>query len=314
MWKYVLKRLLFMIPVIIGVIFLVFTILHFAPGDVTIQILGNQWTPEAAEALRHELGLDLPFFAQFFNYLKGIVRGDFGISYFSREPVINMLKVSFPNTVILCVTSVLLAVVISIPIGILAAVKPNSFFSTITTGFSLIGVSAPGFWVGLLLVLLFSLELGWLPASGLETPSAVIMPALVLSLSYLASMTRMMRSSMIEALKMDYVRTAKAKGVKEKIIIVKHALKNALLPTLTLIGFITGDALGGACVCETVFAIPGMGRLMVSSVQKRDINPVLGAVTVMAICVAVTSIITDVAYAYFDPRIKAQYVSGKRKT
>lgn len=302
-----------MIPVIIGVIFLVFTILHFAPGDVTIQILGNQWTPEAAEALRHELGLDLPFFAQFFNYLKGIVRGDFGISYFSREPVINMLKVSFPNTVILCVTSVLLAVVISIPIGILAAVKPNSFFSTITTGFSLIGVSAPGFWVGLLLVLLFSLELGWLPASGLETPSAVIMPALVLSLSYLASMTRMMRSSMIEALKMDYVRTAKAKGVKEKIIIVKHALKNALLPTLTLIGFITGDALGGACVCETVFAIPGMGRLMVSSVQKRDINPVLGAVTVMAICVAVTSIITDVAYAYFDPRIKAQYVSGKRK-
>lgn len=313
MWKYVLKRLLLTIPIIIGVIFVVFTILYFAPGDVTIQVLGNQWTPEAAEALREELGLNKTFFVQFLNYIKGLCQGDFGISYLSREPVINMLAVSFPNTLLLVVTSITLAVIISIPIGILAALKPNSLFSGLTTIFSLIGVSAPGFWIGLLLVMLFSLQLGWLPSSGLDSPKAIILPTVVLSLSYLASMSRMMRSSMIESLQMDYIRTAKAKGVKEKAIVFKHALRNAMLPTITTIGFIAEGMFGGAIVCETVFAIPGMGRLMVEHVQKRDINPVLGAVTLMAICVAITSILTDVAFAYFDPRIKAQYVSGGKK-
>lgn len=313
MWKYVLKRLLLTIPIIIGVIFVVFSILHFAPGDVTIQILGNQWTPEAAEALNHELGLDQPFFSQFWNYLKGVAHGDFGISYLSREPVIDMLRVSFPNTLLLVFTSVTLAVVISIPIGILAALKPNSPFSGMTTIFSLIGVSAPGFWIGLLLVMLFSLKLGWLPSSGLDSAKSIILPTVVLSLSYLASMSRMMRSSMIESLQMDFIRTAKAKGVKEKAIVFKHALRNAMLPTLTTIGFITEGMFGGAVICETVFAIPGMGRLLVEHVQKHDINPVLGAVTLMAICVALTSILTDVAFAFFDPRIKAQYVSGGKK-
>ena len=313
MWKYVLKRLLWTIPIVLGVILAVFAILNMAPGDVTIQVLGNQWTPEAAETLRHELGLDLPFFTRYVNYIKGILHGDFGISYLSREPVINMLKVAFPNTVLLVFSSVLLAVVISIPIGILAALKPNSIFSAGTTIFSLIGISAPGFWIGLLLVLLFSLQLGWLPSSGLDSPSAVILPTIVLSLSYLAAMSRMMRSSMIESLQMDFIRTAKAKGVRKKAIIFRHALKNAMLPTLTTIGFIMGGMFGGATICETVFAIPGMGRLMVDNVQKRDINPVLGAVTVMAICVAITSILTDVAIAYIDPRIKAQYVGGGKK-
>lgn len=314
MWKYVLKRLLLTIPIIIGVIFVVFTILSFAPGDVTIQILGNQWTPEAAEEIRHEFGLDQPFFTQFFNYMKNLCTGNFGISYLTREPVANMLKVAFPNTVLLVFTSIILAVVISIPIGILAALKPNSVFSGATTIFSLIGVSAPGFWIGLLLVIFFSLRLGWLPSAGLESWKSVILPTIVLSLSYLASMSRMMRSSMIEALQMDYIRTAKAKGVKEKAIIFKHALKNAMLPTLTTIGFIMAGMFGGATICETVFAIPGMGRLMVDNVQKRDINPVLGSVVLMAICVALTSILTDVAFAYFDPRIKAQYVSGGKKS
>ncbi|MCE5188759.1 MAG: ABC transporter permease [Eubacteriales bacterium] len=310
MWKFVVKRLLLTIPIIIAVIFVVFTLLHFAPGDITMQLLGTKWTPEAAETLRHELGIDQPFMTQFINYIKGIVQGNFGISYISRESVTNMLAVSMPNTIYILITSVVLSIVISIPIGILAALKPNSVFSGITTAFSLIGVSAPSFWIGLLLILLLSLRLKWLPASGLESFSALIMPSVVMSLSHLAALSRTTRSSMIESLRMDYIRTARAKGVKKKDIVLKHALRNALMPTVSLVGFIIGEMIGGATVVETIFGISGMGRLLVESVNKRDINVVLGCVTMMAICVAVISIVTDVAFAYLDPRIKAQYVSG----
>ena len=314
MWKYVLKRLLLTIPILLAVVFIVFTLLYFAPGDITMQILGSQWTPEASALLKHELGLDLPFFTQFFNYIKGIFTGNFGISYMSRESVASMLKVSLPNTIYIMIASVTLAVVISIPMGILAALKPNSFFSGFATVFALIGVSAPAFWIGLLLILLFSLKLGWLPSTGLDSPASLILPAIVMSLTYLASLSRTTRSSMIEAMRMDYIRTAKAKGVKEKTIIYKHALRNALLPTVSLIGFIIGEMFGGATIVETIFGIPGMGRLLVESVNKRDMNPVLGCVTVMAIGVALVSILTDVVFAFLDPRIKAQYVSGGKSS
>ena len=310
MWKYVLKRLLLTIPILLAVIFIVFTLLYFVPGDITMQILGTQWTPEASALLKHELGIDLPFFTQFFNYVKGIFTGNFGISYMTRESVAGMLAVSLPNTLYILLASVTLSVIIAIPMGILAALKPNSFFSGFATVFALIGVSAPAFWIGLLLMLLFSLKLGWLPSSGLESFSAIILPSIVMSLTYLASLSRTTRSSMIEAMRMDYIRTAKAKGVKEKTIVYKHALRNALLPTVSLIGFIIGEMFGGATIVETIFGIPGMGRLLVESVNKRDMNPVLGCVTVMAIGVALMSILTDVTFAFLDPRIKAQYVSG----
>lgn len=310
MWKYVLKRLLLTIPILLAVIFIVFTLLYFAPGDITMQILGTQWTPEASAALKHELGIDLPFFTQFFNYVKGLFTGNFGISYMTREQVSGMLAVALPNTIYILLASVTLSVVISIPMGILAALKPNSFFSGFATVFALIGVSAPAFWIGLLLMLLFSLKLGWLPSSGLDSFASLILPSIVMSLTYLASLSRTTRSSMIEAMRMDYIRTAKAKGVKEKDIVYKHALRNALLPTVSLIGFIIGEMFGGATIVETIFGIPGMGRLLVESVNKRDMNPVLGCVTVMAIGVALMSILTDVTFAFLDPRIKAQYVSG----
>ena len=310
MWKYVLKRLLLTIPILLAVIFIVFTLLYFAPGDITMQILGTQWSPERAAVLKHELGIDLPFFTQFFNYLKGLFTGNFGISYMTRESVAGMLAVSLPNTIYILLASVTLSVIIAIPMGILAALKPNSFFSGFATVFALIGVSAPAFWIGLLLMLLFSLKLGWLPSSGLESFSSIILPSIVMSLTYLASLSRTTRSSMIEAMRMDYIRTAKAKGVKEKTIVYKHALRNALLPTVSLIGFIIGEMFGGATIVETIFGIPGMGRLLVESVNKRDMNPVLGCVTVMAIGVAIMSILTDVTFAFLDPRIKAQYVSG----
>lgn len=310
MWKYVLKRILLTIPIILAVVFVVFTMLYFAPGDVTMQMLGSRWTPETAAELRHELGIDKPFFTQFVNYITGLLRGDMGISYMTREPVINMLKVCLPNTLYILFASVVMSIVISIPIGILAALKPNSLFSNFTTVFSLIGVSAPSFWLGLLLTLLFALELNWLPASGLESFDAIILPMVVLSLSHLAALSRTTRSSMIESMRMDYIRTARAKGVKQKTIVLKHALRNALMPTVSLVGFIIGEMMGGATVVETIFGISGMGRLLVDSVLKRDTNPVLGCVTIMAIGVAVMSVLTDVAFAYLDPRIKAQYVSG----
>lgn len=310
MWKYVIKRLFLTIPILLVVVFIVFTLLYFSPGDITMQLLGTQWTPEASVILKHELGLDLPFFTQFYNYIVGIFTGNLGISFMSREPVSNMLAVCLPNTLYILVASVVLSIVISIPIGILAALKPNSWFSGFTTAFSLIGVSAPAFWIGLLLILLFSLKLKWLPSSGLDSPASLILPSVVMSLTYLASLSRATRSSMIEAMRMDYIRTARAKGVKMREIIYKHALRNALLPTVSLVGFIIGEMFGGATVVETIFGIPGMGRLLVESVNKRDINPVLGCVTVMAIGVALMSILTDMTFAFLDPRIKAQYVGG----
>ena len=312
MSRYIAKRLLLMIPVVIGVIFTVYLIMYLSPGDATTTILGTNWTPEGAEALRDQLGLNQPFLTQFFNYLKDFVRGDFGMSYITKEPVLDQVKVCFPNTALLVLVSITLSVLVSIPIGIRAAVKPNSFFSAFSTAFALIGIAAPGFWIALLLVLLFSVRLGLLPASGLDNWKSVILPAVVLSLSFMASISRMMRSSMIESLGMDYVRTARAKGVKQHDVVYSHALKNALLPPLTVIGSLIGEMLGGAVICESVFAIPGMGRLMVESVLRKDTPCVLAAVSIMAICVAIMSLVTDLAYAFFDPRVKAQYMRGRR--
>lgn len=311
MHKYIFKRLLLMIPVVVGVIFIVYLILFLSPGDVTTTILGTGWAPDLAEELREELGLNKPFLIQFCDYILGLLRGDFGTSYITGLPVVDLVKISFPNTVILVIVSMLMAIVLSIPIGIRAAIKPNSLFSAGSTAFALVGIAAPGFWVALLLVLLFSVKLQWLPSAGMDSWKSVILPSVVLSLSYMAGLTRMMRSSMIESMRMDYIRTAQAKGVKERTIIYVHALKNALLPTITLIGSYTGEMLGGAVICESVFAIQGMGRLMVESVMSRDIPCALASVTIMAVCVSVMSLITDLAYAFFDPRIKGQYVRGK---
>ena len=313
MYRYISKRLLLMIPVVVGVIFVVYLIMFLSPGDATTTILGTNWTPEAAEEVRVKLGLNQAFIKQFWDYLVGFIQGDFGTSYITNEPVINQVRISFPNTVILVLVSMTIAVIVAFPIGIYAAVKPNSFFSAFTTAFALVGISAPGFWVALLLVLLFSVHLGFLPASGLDNWKCIILPSVVLSLSFMASISRMMRSSMIEVLGMDYVRTARSKGVRQHDVIYKHALKNALLPTLTVVGASIGEMLGGAVICETVFAIPGMGRLMVESVLVKDTPSVLAAVSIMAICVAAMSLITDIAYAFFDPRIKAQYIRGRSK-
>lgn len=312
MIKYVVKRILAMIPVILALTFIVFTIMHLTPGDPTAVILGNEYTVEASNALKAELGLDKPFIVQYFNYIVGLVQGDFGMSYITRAPVSEQLFARFPNTFKIVIAAMLFCVVLGIPIGIYSATKPNSFFSNITMILGLLGVSLPIFWLGLLLILLFSVNLEWLPSSGMDDGlKSVILPAVTVGLNYMANIMRTTRSSMLEAVRQDYVRTARAKGATERSVIYNHALPNALMPTITVVGMNIGALLGGVVLSETVFSIPGTGRMLVEVIKSRDTPSVLGCLVIMALCVAVSNLIVDLIYAYIDPRIKAQYSTGR---
>ena len=313
MYKYILKRILWMIPIVFSVVFIVHFILYITPMDATVTILGNEWTEETAAELREELGLDDPFLVQYVRYVGNVLRGDLGRSYVNGTPIIDQIKARFMNTVYLMLGAMLIATVFSIPIGVISATKPNSFFSAITTAFTLIGISMPTFWLGLMLMLLFSVKLDLLPSTGADSFANFILPSVTLGMAYMASFMRTTRSSMLEAIRQDYIRTAKAKGVHRREVIYKHALKNAILPTITVIGNSMGILMGGAVVQETVFSIPGMGRLMIESIQKRDNPGVLGAILSMAVCIAIISLLVDIIYAYVDPRIKAQYISGRRE-
>jgi len=312
MIRYILKRLLFMIPVILALTFVVFGIMHLTPGDPTAIILGNEFSEEASAQLKADLGLDKPFFVQYVNYVIKLVQGDFGISYITRAPVGEQLLSRFPKTFAVVMAAMVVCVGLGIPIGILSATKPNSVFSNITMIFGLLGVSMPIFWLGLLLILAFSVNLGWLPPSGLDNGFAsLILPAITLGTNYMANTMRTTRSSMLESIRQDYIRTAQAKGVSEGSVIRKHALPNALMPTITVVGMNIGALLGGVVLCETVFSIPGTGRMLVESINKRDTPCVLGCLVLMAVCVAVSNLLVDLLYAYIDPRIKEQYKSGK---
>jgi len=311
MIKYILKRLLAMIPVILALTFVVFTIMYLTPGDPTARILGNEYTAEASAILKAELGIDRPFIVQYFSYLGGLLQGDFGRSYITMAPVSDELFARFPNTFTIVIWAMVFCVGVGLPIGVLSATKPNSIFSNITMVISLLGVSLPIFWLGLLLILLFSVNLGWLPAGSMNHGfRSIILPAITLGANYMANVMRTTRSSMLEAIRQDYIRTARAKGVDKGSVIRKHALPNALMPTITVVGMNIGALLGGAVLTETVFSIPGTGRLLVDSIGSRDTPMVLGCLVIMAVCVAVSNLIVDLIYAYIDPRIKAEYAGG----
>ena len=308
MIRYIVKRLFLMIPVILALTFVVFTMMYFTPGDPTAIILGNEFSAEASMKLKAELGLDKPFFVQYINYVVKLVQGDFGMSYITRAPVAEQLFARFPNTFAVVISAMVVCVGLGVPIGIFSATKPNSIFATLSTIFGLLGVSMPIFWFGLLLILLFSVRLNWLPPSGLDNGFlSLILPAFTLGTNYMANTMRTTRSSMLESIRQDYIRTAQAKGATEHSVIMKHALPNALMPTITVVGMNMGALLGGVVLSETVFSIPGTGRLLVESINKRDTPCVLGCLVIMAICVAVSNLIVDLIYAYIDPRIKAQY-------
>jgi len=307
MYRYIIRRLLLLIPVMLGVSFIVFTIMFFTPGDPAKIMLGERAPQAEVAALRTQMGLDDPFIVQFFNFIRNATRGDFGRSLVTRRPVAEELFARFPATLQLAASAVLIAVAIGIPVGILSAIKQYSFFDGAAMTLALVGVSMPNFWQGLMMILLFSVYLRWLPSSGIGTFRHLIMPAVTLGTSSAALITRMTRSSMLEVVRQDYIRTARAKGLTERVVINRHALKNALIPVVTVIGLQFGYLLGGAVLTETVFAWPGVGRMMVDAIRQKDFPVVQAGVLLLAVAFSVVNLVVDILYAYIDPRIKAQY-------
>ena len=307
MWKFIAKRLVSMIPVLLGVTLIIYLIMSMAPGDPAKVILGEQATPEQIAELREEMGLNDPVLVQYGRYISGLVRGDMGESYNSGLPCQVEIFARFPNTLRLATVAVTISVILALPLGVLAAVKQNTLFDGISMVIALIGISMPVFWLGLLLILAFSLNLGWFPSSGSEGLKSMVLPAITLGFNHMASIARITRSSMLEVIRQDYIRTARAKGVSEKNVITKHALKNALIPTITVVGLQIGAMLGGSVMTESVFAWPGIGRLMVQSINKRDIPMVLGWVIMFSVSFSIINLIVDILYGFVDPRIKSQY-------
>jgi peptide/nickel transport system permease protein len=308
MIKYILKRILSLIPVLLGVTFIVFTLLHLTPGDPARMVLGDQASQQAVDELRDEMGLDDPFLLQFGNYVyKAVVQQDIGDSYITKRPVTEEIMNVFPTTLKLASLSMIFAIIIGIPFGIISAIKQYSVFDSTVMVLALIGISMPVFWLGLLLILFFSVKLHWLPSSGFYSFKHMILPAVTLGAQSVAIITRMTRSSMLEVIRQDYIRTVRAKGQKERVVIIKHALGNALIPIITITGLQFGILLGGAVLTEAIFSIPGVGRLMVESIKMRDYPIVQGGVLYIAIAFSAVNLLVDILYAYVDPRIKAQF-------
>ncbi|WP_353893111.1 nickel ABC transporter permease [Proteinivorax hydrogeniformans] len=308
MLKYIGRRLLLLLPVLLGVSFIVFTLMHITPGNPAAIRLGEQATAREIEQLEEQMGLNDPFLLQYTRFVSDIViRQDFGRSYQTGTPVIESIFSRFPNTVTLAGLGVLVAVVIGVPVGIISATKQYSLFDNVAMVLALLGVSMPNFWQGMLLILIFSVHLGMFPPSGFATPMHWVLPAVALGTSSAAMIARMTRSSMLEVIKQDYIRTARAKGQKESVVIYRHALKNALIPVVTVVGLQFGYLLGGAVLTETVFSINGVGRLMVDAINQRDFPVVQGGVLFIALTFSLINLLVDILYAFIDPRIKAQY-------
>nr|WP_303936335.1 ABC transporter permease [Treponema denticola] len=308
MFKYIIRRILLLIPVMLGVALIVFTLLYFTPGDPARNKLGTNAPLEEVLKLREKMGLDDPFVVQFGRYLKNFIfYGSLGESYITEQPVVLEISTRVGSTIKLAIAATLVSIIFGIPLGIVSAIKQYSVFDHITMVFALIGLSMPVFWLGLLMILLFSVKLAWLPSSGFSSFKHIILPALALGAQSVAVLTRMTRSSMLETIRQDYIRTARAKGQKEKIVIFKHALGNSLIPVITVVGIQFGQLMGGAVMTEIIFSIPGIGRLMIDSIKLRDAPVVLGCVLFVAVTFAIVNLIVDILYTYVDPRIKTQY-------
>ena len=311
MGKFILKRLLYMIPVLLGVAFLVFAILSLTPGDPGTIILGITAKPEDIASLNEQFGYNKPFLIRFFSYIKDIVlHFNLGVSYQTREPVINDIMAKFPNTLKLTIFSMSLSAIIGISFGIISAVKQYSALDHICVVTALVFACIPGFWLGLMLMMLFSLKLGWLPSYGAESLKNFILPTLTVSMTSAAGLLRLTRSAMLETIRQEYIRTAKAKGASKKRIIIKHALRNALMPVVTTLGTSFGASLGGAIIAETVFAMPGMGTLITTAIRQKDIPMVMGSTLFLAVLFSLIILLVDIFYAVIDPRIMDKYKKG----
>ena len=299
-----LSRLLTSLVTLLGVVTLVFFLIHLIPGDPVEYILGDSARPADRDALRTELGLDKPLASQYANYLGGLLRLDLGQSLHSKQAVTHLLLERLPATVELSVAAFLLAILIAFPLGVLAARRKGTAWDSGAMTLSLLGVSIPNFWLGPMLILLFSMWLGLPPVSGMEQPGSLILPAVTLGVSLAAILARMLRSTLLEVLGEDYIRTARAKGVSEQGIVWRHALRNALLPVITLLGLQFGALLAGSVITEKVFSWPGVGLLLIDAIQQRDYPVVQGAVLLIALSYLLVNTSTDLLYRIIDPRIR----------
>lgn len=313
MVKYILKRIGLMIPVILGVLLIVF-IANRMSGDPAASILGPNASEEAYEQVREELGLNKPMVVQFISYVQGIVtRGDFGKSYSSGKPVFDEIMSRLPTTLTLALFSLIIATVVGVMFGVFCAVNQNKIGDYVITLLALIAASLPNFWFALMLILFFAVRLRLVPASGLDTWSAWILPSVVMGLSPLANICRTTRSSMLEVIRQDYIRTAKSKGISQRDVIFKHALQNAMFPIITVFGLMASLSIGGQMVVENVFTIPGVGSYMMQAIGHKDYPVIQGTVVVLSLIVCIINLFVDIAYGFADPRIRAGYSSKKKK-
>jgi peptide/nickel transport system permease protein/oligopeptide transport system permease protein len=303
---FLIRRLLLAVPVLLGVVFVVMLTVELIPGDAVALMLGEHATKEAVAKLRDYLGLDKPLLVRYVEYVGRLARGDLGRSIQQNRPVVDELADAWPATVQLTIAALLIAAGVGVAAGVVSAVWPNSAFDAAARLGSLFGLSMPVFWTGLVLIVVFALWLPWLPVGGVGSPAHLVLPAVTLSLPSVAMVARMTRSSVLEVLREDYVRTARAKGVTERLVVAKHALRNAAIPILTLLGLQAGQLMGGAVLTETVFAWPGLGRLMVKAIFARDYVLLQGAVLVFALAFVVINLAVDIAYGALDPRISRQ--------
>lgn len=304
MWHFLVSRLLSAALVSLGVMTLVFLLLHLTPGDPVEVMLGESAMPADREALRAALGLDQPLWQQWWNSLTGMLHGDFGQSLHSRRPILDLILERLPGTIWLALASLGIALCFAIPLGIQAAIHKGRWQDRTAMGFAMIGVSIPNVWMGPLLILFFSLWLGWLPVSGNEQFSSIILPALTLGTALAAVLSRMVRASLLDILNEDFIRSARARGVSEWQILRKHALPNAALPVLTVFGMQLGALLGGAVITETIFDWPGIGLLTVEAIQQRDYPVVQACVLLISVIYVLVNTLTDLLYGMIDPRIR----------
>ncbi len=306
----IVSRIVQMFFLLIGISFIVFMSMHFAPGDPAKIIGGPTATESDISSIRANLGLDRPVLVQYKDYLVGLFQGDLGYSYQSNQSVNEAIATRFPNTLNLAVASIIVAIVIGVFAGIISALKQNSWMDVFTTTGALAGISIPNFWLGTILILIFAVNLNWLPAGGLSAPfwtvqgmKELALPAITLGTGSAALIARMTRSSMLEVIRSDYVRTARAKGVKEKVVVFVHCMRNAMIPVITVIGMNFGFLLGGTIIVEQVFAINGVGRLMIDAIADRDFPMVQGSVLLVASLFVIVNLVVDIIYAFIDPRI-----------
>jgi len=310
MFSYIIRRLMMAVPVVWGVATIVFILMFLLPGDPVRLMMGQRSDPETAARIRTELGLDRPLAVQYIKFMGRSARGDFGYSYWKKQKVTTILLERLPATIYLGFASLILAILIGIPAGMIAAVRQNRFLDGAVMTLSLLGVSTPVFWLSLMMIVVFAVKLGWFPVSGYGAGSLnlryLVLPAVSLSAISIGYIARITRSSMLEVLRQDYMRTARAKGLRGSVVVIKHGLKNALIPVVTVIGINFANVLGGAVATETVFAWPGVGRAMIDALRVRDVPVIEGGVIILALAFVLANLMVDVTYSFLDPRVRLE--------